>query len=164
MTRAMLLGVLGSVLTLSGCSLARFELSGQDVMTSMDADTGAALDADVGIDANVLLVDAFVPPDVGIAEEDAGTFPLDSGPLELRSCQEIYGSLQDFLLCEEVENECVFYTWLNQLSCSEVCESAGGTCIGAYGNGLLLPCVTLSAPRSCDERRNDHLCVCDRIP
>jgi hypothetical protein len=167
MTRAMLLGTLGSVLTLSACSLARVELTGKDagfMRTDHDAGANVGLDAGAELDANPLPVDAFVPLDAPMVEDDAGSSTLDSGPPEPRDCDEIYGDLQNFMHCEETEHECMFYTVLNQLTCAEVCESEGGTCIEAYDNGLLFPCAPVSPPRSCDDRKLDDICVCSRDP
>lgn len=167
MTRGLLLGALSASLTFSGCSLERVELTAKDAgqrQVSRDANTGAGLDAGTELDANSLPIDAFAPVDMGMMEEDdAGT--LDSGPLEARNCRDIYGALPYFVLCEEVERECAFYTVLEWASCAEACESVGGSCIESFDNSPLVDVCTPSRfVLSCDERRADHICVCSRIP
>lgn len=167
MIRAMLLGALSSALTFSGCSLTRVELTAKDAgqrQVSHDANTSAELDAGAELDANLPPVDAFVPIDMGMMEEDDAGL-ADSGPLELRTCGDIYGEPQNFILCEESERECVFYAVLEGASCAEACASKGGGCIETFDNGpLLLLCTPASEPLSCDTRRVDHICVCNRIP
>ena len=86
--------------------------------------------------------------------------PDDTGMLP--SCDEQYGDVPDYLLCEESRDSCSFNATLaSTISCTDVCSMFGGECIEAQLNEEDL-CLSTGAT-DCDQNDvNDNICVCSR--
>lgn len=78
------------------------------------------------------------------------------------ACDETYGGATDYMLCEETEDSCSFnVTAAMAASCDMICESFGGSCVGAQFNEGDL--CTSTGEATCDDMSaNDLICICTR--
>lgn len=78
------------------------------------------------------------------------------------SCDEQYGDVADYMLCEETAESCSFNATLGMtISCDDVCSMFGGSCIEALLNEDDL-CVS-TGPTDCGAADvADNICVCTR--
>ena len=85
-----------------------------------------------------------------------------SGGTSLMSCDNQYGDVSGYELCDEQPDSCSFRAvGMGVESCDEICETFGGTCISVASNGADL-CVP-TGDRTCDFNEfNDAICTCDR--
>ena len=80
-----------------------------------------------------------------------------AGMVLLRS---MYGGATDYMLCMETADSCSFNTTIGMaMSCTDVCTSFGGTCVGAELNDVDL--CTSTGAGTCDQADvSDIICVC----
>jgi hypothetical protein len=112
--------------------------------------------------ALVLLVGAWVL----LVGSDCGNPSSDS------TCDELYGSIASYQLCEQKASSCVFYRSDKQepeISCAVICVSAGAICLNAYNQGETDVCevgdeLMCDAPpceeTSCQVPAADAVCEC----
>ncbi len=157
------LAALVAPLLAAGCGLAPFEpvVGGRDAGLDADApgvdagtDGGAMGDAGTGGGGSDAGIDAGAPdggpPDAGVP--DAGR----------PSCDDVFGSSRDYMLCAERGTECEFFVTLDFRSCADECGMRGTTCIDAYGEvNTSKPC-TRGARRGCGSDNRDLICICTR--
>lgn len=118
---------------------------------SPDVDAGTDAGVDVGVDAPT---DA--PPDVVDAPPDV----FDAAP---PSCEELFAGLDAFLLCEQRAGECEFYTSSSPAArCSEICATAGRTCVGGFVPGTPELCAGTTGYSCTSNAISDVICVCTR--
>ena len=79
------------------------------------------------------------------------------------SCEQQYGAVPGFVPCAETPTTCSFSATKDQvMSCDDVCQDHGGTCIDAMGNGGD-KCVEGAAAVTCATAdHTDDICVCTR--
>ena len=78
------------------------------------------------------------------------------------TCDEMYGGAMDYMLCEEAADSCRFnVTIAMTANCTMVCESFGGSCIGAQLNDAD-PCLSTGDTTCEDMAVNDLMCICSR--
>jgi hypothetical protein len=119
--------------------------------TAVDASPEAGIPdafADVGSDGLV---------DSGAHEASAPDGSGDAAP----SCTDRYGSAAGFTLCAQRSTTCSFAAQMNGDSCRVLCESLGGTCLGALDNGMT-PCRPRSSSDDCDTVNATEICTCSR--
>ena len=77
-------------------------------------------------------------------------------------CDAMYGGATDYMLCEETADTCRFnVTTAMTSSCTMVCESFGGTCVGAQLNDTD-PCLSTGDSTCDDATLTDLMCICSR--
>jgi len=76
------------------------------------------------------------------------------------SCEDQYGDIAEFELCDESATECVFYYLMgNSLSCAAACGARGGECVSSHNDGNQ-NCDVLG-PESCAVTSHNHaICKC----
>jgi hypothetical protein len=76
------------------------------------------------------------------------------------ACDMMYGGATDYMLCMETADSCSFNTTIGMaMSCTDVCTSFGGTCVGAELNDAEL--CTSTGAGTCDQADvSDIICVC----
>lgn len=81
---------------------------------------------------------------------------------EMQTCDERYGTVSDYELCEETSDSCSFNAaGTMTTSCDAICEMFGGTCLAANLNETD-PC-TSEGPTTCDAMElDDTICICSR--
>lgn len=85
-----------------------------------------------------------------------------SGTGASATCDEMYGAATDYMLCEEAADSCSFnVTTAMAANCTMVCESFGGTCVGAQLNDTDA-CVSTGDSTCDDMTLTDLICVCSR--
>ncbi len=78
------------------------------------------------------------------------------------TCDEIYGGVADYNLCDEAKDSCRFVvTTAMAMACNDVCEGVGGTCLGAELNDVD-PCIATGDTTCDDATSNDLICICSR--
>jgi hypothetical protein len=78
------------------------------------------------------------------------------------SCDDTYGAATDYMLCEETEEFCRFnVTAAMAATCTMICESFGGMCLGAEFNEAEL-CTPTDDSNCEDMSANDLICNCSR--
>ena len=145
------LNVVLRVATGPSCAPGQSCFGGTCIVAERDAGLDAAAPTDSGVDASVSHdagLDAAIPTDAGI---DAST---------QLTCDELYGSANEYVLCEEAADQCTFHVHpLNNAGCDTVCLLRGGACISASRDDASCePGVALS----CQQHATDEVCVCTR--
>lgn len=80
------------------------------------------------------------------------------------TCDEMYGTAPDYILCMETDSECHFNATTNG-SCNELCPMYGGACIEAFDNPNTAgqECeANPAAGDTCSTSRTTGLCVCSK--
>jgi len=118
---------------------------GLDAAVLPDASVDAALDAsfDAGLDSGL----------------DAGN---DAGPPP--SCDDLYGDVPGYILCEETEGTCAFNAEIDT-NCADLCADLDQECLDAYDNPNDPGQECDRNDESDDCQTGDHsteLCVCTR--
>ena len=97
---------------------------------------------------------------------DKPTPDLVPAPEQSRApCVLTYGSLDDFHLCWENPQSCVFYVRSNGASCTLLCGIFGGDCYEAgenEGDGSPKEMCSQTGTLSCLALRFDQICKCER--
>jgi hypothetical protein len=111
---------------------------------------------DPAIDAAPPAIDAPIapPPDAPPGEPDAPALP---------ACDDTYGMVPEYLLCEETATTCKFNALTNGGNCLDMCAAYGGTCITAFDNenGVGQECIEV-IEETCTVLRTSEICVCTR--
>ena len=76
------------------------------------------------------------------------------------ACDMMYSGATDYMFCASTADSCSFSTTIGMaMSCTDVCTSFGGTCVGAELNDVDL--CTSTGAGTCDQIDvNDIICVC----
>lgn len=99
-------------------------------------------------------------PTTGDPSTTGGDSSSDTGAAA--TCDEMYGGATDYMLCEEAADSCRFnVTTAMAASCDMVCQSFGGTCVGAQLNEAD-PCTSTGDTTCDDGGNNDLMCICSR--
>jgi hypothetical protein len=77
------------------------------------------------------------------------------------TCDDLFGAVQGYMLCEEQADRCVFSFAIGGTSCDAVCGGLGSQCLTAQDNADAEPCTPL-ATETCDVIRNSEICTCTR--
>ncbi len=83
-----------------------------------------------------------------------------SGGMPL-GCDEQFGTVEGYQLCEETPDTCSFNAVLNQTSCNDLCPMFGSICITSFNN-TAGDCASMDIEAPCEEVANDQICVCSR--
>lgn len=94
-------------------------------------------------------------PDIGAYEFSTGD---DVIPPSATACDDLFGSAQDYLLCEQSDLTCEFNARMNGATCNDLCQSFNRVCVTSYGNELTS--CTHIVEEACDLPRTDQICVC----
>jgi hypothetical protein len=146
--------VLGCVLALwlgTGCGGGTIG-DGQSPDAQPDSQTGP-------VDASA---DAYLPPDA-TPPPDA-PLPPDAPPPP-PTCNELYGTAPQYILCWETPTTCSFNVATNGGNCNQLCAEFGSTCVEAYDNvsDPGLECAPKAATGdTCTTNRSTEICVCSR--
>lgn len=155
---------------LSGCS---FDSSGLPAASTADLrmDTSAA---------DVLVYSDVRPSDVAgnaeAAPTDMDTGPLDTAPRDAVppdsllpdallpdtvpvTCDAKYGQAEQYVLCIETATSCEFFVKTYGSTCTDVCSSFGGTCLGGYDNSGDCTHVGQS---NCNHSLKGQICICSK--
>jgi len=92
-------------------------------------------------------------------------------PISNSECEELYQGVEGFQLCDQTGSSCIFYRNNRpdpEISCEEICESAGAACLNAYNEGEPdvcsvggeLVCDESSCENACQVREGDSVCAC----
>lgn len=76
-------------------------------------------------------------------------------------CADIFGDAPGFNLCMEDAQSCYFFVILNEMSCTDICESFGRPCIGAFSDNN--DGCPIGESRLCDDPATDRICVCSKL-
>lgn len=102
----------------------------------------------------------------GDGSSDDGTPMTDDGPGSSSgggggmSCDELFGAVEAYELCEETATTCKFNVTLNQISCADLCSMYGSMmCQTAFTNDAS-DCASENLEVPCEELANDNICVC----
>ncbi|MEM9452751.1 MAG: hypothetical protein AAGF11_01145 [Myxococcota bacterium] len=93
----------------------------------------------------------------GDADGDAEPDTTTTTDMTPESCDDRYGAVPGYLLCEQVGEECRFYAQTNG-SCDALCSGSGGDCLAAFrdmGNSCMI-----IEEIDCSTTRADQICVC----
>lgn len=131
-----------AAMCLSACAQARAPSDGET-------------DAAPGIDAMTPQVTDAAAPQV-----DAPAPQVDA-PVGPPPCDELYGTVTDYVLCEELPDRCTFNARTNGGNCNTLCAAFGGACITAFDNDPGAPCVA-NQEDGCGFNADDEICVCSR--
>ena len=74
-------------------------------------------------------------------------------PISNSECEELYQGVAGFQLCDQTGSSCMFYRNNRpdpEISCEEICESAGAECLNAYNEGEPDVC-SVGGELVCDE-------------
>lgn len=75
-------------------------------------------------------------------------------------CDDIFGMVEGYELCEETDTTCKFNVTLNQTSCTDLCGMYGSMmCQTAFTNDAS-DCASENLEVPCTELANDNICVC----
>lgn len=76
------------------------------------------------------------------------------------TCDEIFGGVPDYELCNETSDSCRFNVTLNMSSCADLCAMFGSMmCVTAFANDAS-DCASQNAEVACTEVANDNICEC----
>lgn len=144
---------------LAGCACS--ELGGSDPPGQPPSDASTA---DGDSDAQSCSPRVCTPCECGPTDDGCGQV-LDCGPCpELKDCTDIYGSVDDFELCEQTDDHCSFSVTKNGRSCAAICIDQGGQCLATYGNGVGCETVYEDVDLGCQAADHvDDVCVCTRM-
>ncbi|MBL4687912.1 MAG: hypothetical protein JKY37_25200 [Nannocystaceae bacterium] len=132
--------------------------------TADDADGSTS--STPGSTSAVTTVPAGDSTDDGPAETDGGgstSATGGSGGMATMTCDEQYGAVAGYELCDEQPDTCSFnaLTMRMTINCNDVCASAGGMCLGTDFNED--PTCTATGETTCDDMSfGDGICTCDR--
>jgi hypothetical protein len=115
--------------------------------TGRDAAPGTDGGQDAGTDASM---DAAV---------DAG---IDAAPRP--TCDDVFGDLPGYELCDESVDSCTFDVDTNQTPCRQICSDRGTVCTGVLANPTQGGCevVDTDPPHDCDTNQATEICICSR--
>lgn len=117
-------------------------------------DAGLAITGSTIASADLFGNQRDTSPDIGVAE-------YASEPPAADACQQTFGALPNFILCEQTATTCEFNVVLNNSDCTTLCGSLGKTCIGAMNNGTNSCTPVLPNSDTCDTPRIDQICICE---
>ncbi len=85
-----------------------------------------------------------------------------SGGEVLLTCDQIFDTATDYLLCDSDDTSCSFSVTTGNQSCDTICMSFGETCLGANDNPGGASC-TIQGPYGCgDTSKGTTICICSR--
>ena len=129
-----------------------------DVMVDVVPDVAPDVVPDVVTDVVTDVVPDVVPDVVIDAVTDVVPDVVVEPP---PTCNELFGDASQYVYCEETANTCKFSASTAGSNCKAMCESLGGTCVGAWDNGSD-PCGVISWNDTCDTNRGTEICECTR--
>ena len=94
-------------------------------------------------------------PDIG-AYEFTDADPVI--PPSATTCNDLFGSTPNYLLCEQRDLTCEFSAFTNNQSCDALCQSFGRVCVTSYDNPTNT--CTRTVEELCSVTRTDQICVC----
>jgi hypothetical protein len=120
-------------------------------------------------------LDTSPPPDIALLPDIAKDkavpdlqvpdLPVPDAPVPdgfISACASMYGSAQDYILCDAGPGWCSFSVILNGSTCNVLCQSYGAACLYAYDANNTPPGVecTPIGTDDCDTARYQEICVC----
>ncbi len=136
--------------------------SGGDMADEADGTTSST----PGSTSSVTTMPVGDSTDDGMAETDGGGTTMSmgsSGGMPTMTCDEQYGGVEGYELCDEQPDTCAFNAVVNMMAtCNDVCTANGGMCVGTQFNEAVLCESTGDA--TCDDMTfGDGICICDRM-
>ena len=92
-----------------------------------------------------------------------GTCELIRNVREPSGCEERFGSVPDFILCQETASTCSFNAFTDGGTCDQMCRSQGSRCVGALDNhnDEGVECIPIGRD-TCQTPRTTEICICER--
>ncbi len=127
---------------------------GGDADADADADADGDSDADGDGDAGTG-VDAGSSFDAG---SDAGS--TDAGSDAGSSCDDVFGAVDEYILCSETAETCTFHVRTGGPSCANVCAQFGAQCAEAFDDEPGATCVSTGNLGCNHDGSMDFICAC----
>jgi len=165
------LWVLVYALAASGCT---FDTSGVPSTAPADLRLDApAVDwaARPDLSSEQPVADSHPTADADMMAQDttrSDTLPADtSPPLDMPpppdtvppTCDARYGQAQQYVLCVETSTSCEFFVKSGGDTCTTICASFGGSCLGGYDNSGSCTHVGSS---NCNKSLSGQICICSK--